>query len=660
MGNQITHEIPDLSDLVFLEDLNLSSNNIISYFLNINMATNNYTEHSHAGNTHVSHFNLMLTGRELGNNTERKKNLVDANGTQNSNNFVNLSNTNYNANASSNMERIFENNTNENQNSDIIGNNLNINKNANNDLENMDKAESNLNSTSQMNIKNNNIGSLNKTNNPTNVHSETMKIINNLTFKSNTNNNSVENDKASNNKVKENTRNNKENSDDRISNHSKLINDLKENTENSFNNYNNNTNKNYVTEDNYKKSENSINKKVNEQNDSQLSINNQEEVDTYEEWQKFLRTNLQDFYHKLSALKNLKTLNLSYNKIHFFDIDPYFIQQINGFSKLNKLDVSFNLIEEEISILLVMNIPNLKSIDITCNPITRKKTAYENIEYEIFKTKNILLINSKPYNFNFQVWNPPNKINYTKRKNHNKYANLENPEEDHKKKLYKVNHEIKLDPVRHFNNKMKSKIKKMIEQRKKIDEEIIKNNEIPEYEIDILENSPENVTNIDNEVSKTIEEKNSLRSYLNNSKKNKENVFLTNTNSHLNKILLMKDKNYEGNEGSENYINFLNLANKCFGKEKHYKNIMPISNAYQKLRFILNNLPTNANENYDHSNNYMKSTISRSIQLDEYKPDNKNFKKEFKLLKQMNKRQIINESENEDVLNSSVNLIHSK
>jgi len=50
----------------------------------------------------------------------------------------------------------------------------------------------------------------------------------------------------------------------------------------------------------------------------------------------------------------------------------------------------------------------------------------------------------------------------------------------------------------------------MIEQRKKIDEEIIKNNEIPEYEMDILENSPENVTNIDNEVSKTIEEKNSF------------------------------------------------------------------------------------------------------------------------------------------------------
>ena len=36
MGNQITSEIPDLSNLVNLEDLNLASNNIVSFFINFN------------------------------------------------------------------------------------------------------------------------------------------------------------------------------------------------------------------------------------------------------------------------------------------------------------------------------------------------------------------------------------------------------------------------------------------------------------------------------------------------------------------------------------------------------------------------------------------------------------------------------------------------
>jgi len=657
MGNQITHEIPDLSDLVYLEDLNLSSNNIISYFLNINMATNNYSDQMNTNmNTHVSHFNLMLTGKEM-NNKNMKKIIRENTNINNkpNNNESNIKNEGVNKMAQ-NYKKDMQNET-QNDNNALTENAIDLK----NPLESPIDIIPNINNISHINQNNNNISHHTTANNINNLQSNN-KEANNISVNNeiiNSNEKIIKNIN-SNDKTQEKIINDVE-TFDRISNNSKnLINDLRGNTEYTNNDFNNNINKKTEMTNNEsqhrKYSSNKIfsSNQINNNEDDEFDENYQPAIDTYEDWQKFLRTNLQEFYHKLSALKNLKSLNLSHNKIHFFDIDPYYIQQTNGFSKLNTLDVSYNLIEEEISILLVMNIPNLKSIDITCNPITRKKTAYENIEYEIFKTKNILLINSKPYNFNFEIWEPHNKINFTRRKNFNKYANLN--EENEKKSLYKVNNDVKIEPVRFFNKKMKTKINSMLEKRKKMNEEIIKN-EIPEYEIDILENTPENIIEInenDNLNKSNKDDKLSLKSYLNNSRKNKENVFLTNTNSQINKLMLMKDKNIDGNEGSENYINFLNLANTCFGKEKHYKDVMPISNAYQKLRFILNNLPSSVNENYEASNRYMKPTISRSIFLDEYKPDNKNYKKEFKILKEMNRPQVINESKNEDNFNSSI------
>ena len=121
---------------------------------------------------------------------------------------------------------------------------------------------------------------------------------------------------------------------------------------------------------------------------------------------------MQDFYHKLSLLKKLKVLNLSNNKIHFFDIDPFFIQQNNGFAELKSIDLSTNLIEEEISILLVVNVPQLEHLDITNNPITRNKEAFDNIEYEIFKSKNILLTNNAVYKKMKTKYNVKDILNY--------------------------------------------------------------------------------------------------------------------------------------------------------------------------------------------------------------------------------------------------------
>ena len=109
--------------------------------------------------------------------------------------------------------------------------------------------------------------------------------------------------------------------------------------------------------------------------------------------QKYLETNIQPFFHKLSLLKSLKVLNLSHNKIHFFDINQEFLQKNNGFRRLESLDLSNNIIEDEIAILMIINLPVIQNVDVSENPLVNNKSAYEDIEYEIFKFKNILLTN---------------------------------------------------------------------------------------------------------------------------------------------------------------------------------------------------------------------------------------------------------------------------
>ena len=111
---------------------------------------------------------------------------------------------------------------------------------------------------------------------------------------------------------------------------------------------------------------------------------------TYEEIQNYLKTNIQGFLHNLSTLPKLKILDLSNNKIHFFDIDPFHIQQSNGFRSLVNLDISNNVINEELGIILVMNLPAVEALYFDGNPLLKNKKVFENIEYEIFRSKNIL------------------------------------------------------------------------------------------------------------------------------------------------------------------------------------------------------------------------------------------------------------------------------
>ena len=153
-----------------------------------------------------------------------------------------------------------------------------------------------------------------------------------------------------------------------------------------------NNNTNIISNNNY--SNFKIEKNNNSYNDREINakhLSNNQQI--FFNLQKYLETNIQPFFHKLSLLKNLKTLNLSHNKIHFFDISQDFLQKNNGFNQLENLDLSNNIIEDEIAILMVINLPVIKYIDVSENPLVNNKAAFEDIEYEIFKFKNILLTN---------------------------------------------------------------------------------------------------------------------------------------------------------------------------------------------------------------------------------------------------------------------------
>jgi hypothetical protein len=310
---------------------------------------------------------------------------------------------------------------------------------------------------------------------------------------------------------------------------------------------------------------NTIDKKIAFPNERTISKTKQ----TFDEWQRYLKTNLQNFYHNISTLGNLTSLNLANNKIHFFDIDPFFINTNEGFRSLKKLDFSNNIIEEEIAILLVMNIPLLESLDLTGNPIVNK-SAYTNIEYEMFKNRNILLAKQKTNDL-FK----PYIIKKTKAKS-----------------------------FRKFNLNVKSKVAELSEQINRIQSEI--NN--TKSSNDILDNNFINYQHGEN-IDLDIDYK--LRKILvkNN---NADNFFLTEKPD-----FVIDEEPKVSKTKVDTYDEFLRLANNCFGKEIHYKNVAKISipMAYQRLRFVLNSLTTELNENVEEAN-YMKNTISRTLRTD--------------------------------------------
>ena len=186
----------------------------------------------------------------------------------------------------------------------------------------------------------------------------------------------IKNSKPNKNKLKENNNN--------MSDTSK-----NNNEESKTNSVESNFNKRGNMSNNLDKNNNNISYNDREINAKHLSNNQQ----IFFNLQKYLETNIQPFFHKLSLLKNLKSLNLSHNKIHFFDINQEYLQKNNGFRRLETLDLSNNIIEDEIAILMIINLPVIKNVDVSENPLVNNKAAFEDIEYEIFKFKNILLTN---------------------------------------------------------------------------------------------------------------------------------------------------------------------------------------------------------------------------------------------------------------------------
>ena len=286
MGNFITSDIPDLTELEFLEELNLSYNHIESYFVNLNLLKD-----------------FKLHG----------------------NNFI--QNENNQENDESNNNKL--NQTEESKDEDVVKTQTNIRNNGPDDKKgNKGKETVSESSKNTDEMKTNSVESNSK----------------NMSSKTDMNNN---------------------------------------NNTNSISNNNNNSNSNFKID----KNNNSYNDR--EINAKHLSNNQQ----IFFNLQKYLETNIQPFFHKLALLKNLITLNLSHNKIHFFDINQDYLLKNNGFSKLENLDLSNNIIEDEIAILMIINLPVIKNVDVSENPLVKNKTAFEDIEYEIFKFKNILLTN---------------------------------------------------------------------------------------------------------------------------------------------------------------------------------------------------------------------------------------------------------------------------
>ena len=282
MGNFITSDIPDLSELEYLEELNLSYNHIESYFINLNLLKD-----------FKLHGNNLIQEQNNQNNEDNKLNQTE-----------------------------------ESKDEDVVNTQSNIRNSKPNEKKN------------------------------TGRH----------------------------NRVKDTLSDSSKNTDE-IKTHSVESNSKNMSSKTDMNN-NNNTNI-MSNNSNFK-----IEKNNNSYNDREINakhLSNNQQI--FFSLQKYLETNIQPFFHKLSLLKNLTTLNLSHNKIHFFDISQDFLLKNNGFRKLENLDLSNNIIEDEIAILMIINLPVIKNVDVSENPLVNNKTAFEDIEYEIFKFKNILLTN---------------------------------------------------------------------------------------------------------------------------------------------------------------------------------------------------------------------------------------------------------------------------
>jgi len=115
---------------------------------------------------------------------------------------------------------------------------------------------------------------------------------------------------------------------------------------------------------------------------------------------------------------------------------------------------------------------------------------------------------------------------------------------------------------------------------------------------------------------------------MSNFSKSGKDFFLTN-NIDLNN----KNNNKEIIKSKKPYDDFLELASKCLGKERHYKDKVPISNSYKQLRFLMINLQTE--NNYEYVPSYLNNIIGQSIHNNENL--NAEVKRDLKVTSKINK-----------------------
>ena len=302
-----------------------------------------------------------------------------------------------------------------------------------------------------------------------------------------------------------------------------------------------------------------------------------------------LKTNIRHIFNSLSRLHSLEYLDLSNNLIHYFDIDPYYPsidpskeQEYQGFKNLKYLDLSHNKIEEEVGILLVINLSGLKELDLTSNPICFNISAYQNIEYEIFKNCNFELKNTLPEK---KIY-PNILISKDRIKNQFEKFALE-------KKAYVVNKE-KITPVNKIHQKIKEKVTKMINNKNEFTEE---------YELKELKIKYDHAQSTNNLfiTDKIDEEKKNIIEDLRNKQvlidKNiaafdKKNMNSQDYSQKVNSINnLFENNKFETNSKdlNSNYENSLKLAVNCLGVKKHYTKEINITRAYRELREVLKN-----------------------------------------------------------------------
>lgn len=118
----------------------------------------------------------------------------------------------------------------------------------------------------------------------------------------------------------------------------------------------------------------------------------------------------------------------------------------------------------------------------------------------------------------------------------------------------------------------------------------------------------------------------------------KKDFFLTNNfDVGLNKVDTNKIKE-EIKRGP--YIDFLELASTCFGKDKHYKERLSITQAYRNLKYVVSNLkPADYEDNniYDNIDNNEVKNIDTGINNNVHENLNSEFQRDFKVLAKIRK-----------------------